>query len=250
MTTDRIVEIYSAANAVDARGLCAALEQNGIRAQVVGETLANAAGWLPPGEVVAPRVWVLQSQEALAREVLEEWRTEPETREAADLLPKADEPLDAEMLATPELERPGYISQAMVAVAILCVFLGAWRAISLGEDYRPNWATTRGVLVDSGIDGFRFHYGAPPLDLPIPRHLRTRGDWSFTHRASYLYTIDGTKYRLNLHGCEWPARWLMIRYDPQQPADSVAGPIPSPWPPLLLGLMAGLFLGFAAWRFR
>ena len=41
---DRIVEVYSAANGLEAHGLRAILEERGIRAKVVGESLGSAAG--------------------------------------------------------------------------------------------------------------------------------------------------------------------------------------------------------------
>jgi hypothetical protein len=66
---DRIVELCSAANIAEAHVPCAALEAAGIRAQVVGEMLGNAAGWLPVGETIAPRIWVRQVDLQRAGEV-------------------------------------------------------------------------------------------------------------------------------------------------------------------------------------
>lgn len=58
MTADRIVVLCSARHAVEAHALCAVLEDAGIGARVVGESLADAAGSLPLGEPIAPRIWV------------------------------------------------------------------------------------------------------------------------------------------------------------------------------------------------
>ena len=69
---DRIVEVYSAGNGVEAHGLCAVLEERGIRAEVVGESLGNAAGKLPFGQAIAPRIWVREGDAGRAREIIEE----------------------------------------------------------------------------------------------------------------------------------------------------------------------------------
>jgi hypothetical protein len=55
---DHVVDVYSAANGLEAHGLCAVLEERGIHTQVVGESLGTAAGSLPLGEATAPRIWV------------------------------------------------------------------------------------------------------------------------------------------------------------------------------------------------
>lgn len=65
-----LVEVYSAADIAEAHFLQSMLEDAGIKARVVGDTLSG----LPPlGEVVAPRVWVFQSDEAVAKELLVEF---------------------------------------------------------------------------------------------------------------------------------------------------------------------------------
>ena len=74
---DRVVEVYSAANSVEAHGLHGILEERGIRAEVVGESLANAAGRLPLGQSIAPRIWVREGDAGRAREIIEEYASQP-----------------------------------------------------------------------------------------------------------------------------------------------------------------------------
>jgi hypothetical protein len=74
---DRIVEVYSAANGFEAHALCTALEDKGIRTQVVGESLAIAAGDLPPGFAIAPKIWVREGDSGRAREIIEDCTSQP-----------------------------------------------------------------------------------------------------------------------------------------------------------------------------
>jgi len=69
---DRVVEVYSAANGVEAHGLRAVLEERRIRTEVVGETLRTAAGDLPLGQSLAPRIWVREGDARRAREIIEQ----------------------------------------------------------------------------------------------------------------------------------------------------------------------------------
>ncbi len=77
---DDILEVYWAPDAHEAHLVCGLLEEAGIKARVVGEMLQSAAGELPPGPTIAPRVWVLASDEIRAREVIATWE---ERRKAA-----------------------------------------------------------------------------------------------------------------------------------------------------------------------
>ncbi len=65
-----IVEAYLAADITEAHFLRDLLEEQGIKARVVGDTLT---GMIPAGEVTAPRVWVFRSDEIRARELLDEY---------------------------------------------------------------------------------------------------------------------------------------------------------------------------------
>ena len=68
---DRLVEVYSAANGLEAHSLRLILENKGIRSQVVGESLQTAGGDLPLGATLAPRIWVREGDAGLAREIIE-----------------------------------------------------------------------------------------------------------------------------------------------------------------------------------
>ena len=69
-TDAELVEVYSAADIAEAHFLQSMLENAGIKARVVGDTLS---GMVPVGEENAPRVWVFQPDEAVARELLAEY---------------------------------------------------------------------------------------------------------------------------------------------------------------------------------
>ena len=68
----RIVELCSAANIFEAYAMRNLLDAAGIRCRVVGELLANAAGDLPLGQTIAPRIWVREQDVASAREIIDE----------------------------------------------------------------------------------------------------------------------------------------------------------------------------------
>ena len=93
---DRIVDVDSAANGLEAHGLCAVLEERGIRAEVVGEALGNAAGRLPLGEATAPRIWVREGDARCARELIEECTGQ--LQQASDDLGEGDEPEEVAFL--------------------------------------------------------------------------------------------------------------------------------------------------------
>ena len=68
MATDRIVNVYSATNSLEATCLGEVLEEKGIGSQIVGEDLGGAAGCLPLGEATAPRIWVREGDAGRARD--------------------------------------------------------------------------------------------------------------------------------------------------------------------------------------
>lgn len=69
----RIVELCSTANVFEAFALHNELEQEGIRSRVAGESLQDAAGALPLGQITAPRVWVWEEDLPRAREIADAW---------------------------------------------------------------------------------------------------------------------------------------------------------------------------------
>jgi hypothetical protein len=69
---DRIVEVCSAADSIEARFLCDVLAEKGIRADVAGAALGAVAGLVPLGETTAPRIWVREGDSGRAREIVNE----------------------------------------------------------------------------------------------------------------------------------------------------------------------------------
>lgn len=95
-----LVEVYSASDIAEAHFVQSLLENAGIKARVVGDALSG----LPPlGEQVAPRVWVFQSDEAVAKELIAEYelvhrRPHPEDDAPAETwkCPNCGEEVEAE----------------------------------------------------------------------------------------------------------------------------------------------------------
>jgi hypothetical protein len=75
MIQSTIVEVYAAANVAEANLVKAMLADAGIEARVVGDLLNAAAGGVPFGDVVAPRVWVVQEDATRARRSINEWKS-------------------------------------------------------------------------------------------------------------------------------------------------------------------------------
>ncbi len=71
MLDDDVVEVYVAADLGEVYFLRELLENAGIEARVVGDTVA-ALG-LPAGNAAAPRLWVHRADEAKSRELLAEF---------------------------------------------------------------------------------------------------------------------------------------------------------------------------------
>jgi hypothetical protein len=76
MDDSDIVEIYSAANSIEAYAMANALKAAGVKARVVGDMLGTAAGGLAVGEPIAPRVWIRRQDEAHARGLLKQWKVD------------------------------------------------------------------------------------------------------------------------------------------------------------------------------
>lgn len=70
----RIVEIYTAANEIDAGAIRAALEQQGIEAKLVGDLLGNAFD-VPLG-FTGPRIWVHENDATAARRIVEQLQSQ------------------------------------------------------------------------------------------------------------------------------------------------------------------------------
>lgn len=73
MGDPEVVEVYSAANPVEAHAIRNLLEQAGIEARVVGDIIRMAGGELPLGQVTAPRIWVREADVGRAREIVRQY---------------------------------------------------------------------------------------------------------------------------------------------------------------------------------
>jgi hypothetical protein len=82
-----IVEVYSAANEIDAGAIRAALDEAGIEARLVGDLAGNAFD-IPLG-VSAPKIWVREADAPAARRIIEDLQSrivhdEPLTEQSGD----------------------------------------------------------------------------------------------------------------------------------------------------------------------
>jgi hypothetical protein len=72
----KFVEIYSAADPIEAHMLCNLLEENGIDARVVGDALSGLGGAVPFGSTTSPRIWIDHASAPRARELIDGWEFE------------------------------------------------------------------------------------------------------------------------------------------------------------------------------
>ena len=72
-TDGYLVEVYWAADVQEVHAVRGVLEEAGIRARVIGESLATMYGLVLTGASVSPRVCVFASHESRARQVIAAW---------------------------------------------------------------------------------------------------------------------------------------------------------------------------------
>ena len=138
MDDSDIVEIYSAANSIEAYAMANALKADGIKAKVVNEFVQMGVGLLPLTEPVTPRVWIRKGDEVRARELLEEYEaraenahTVPESPEMETEEPSSDEDAESheESEAVPVAGRTqGFIGPLLVMFGIACICVGIFCA--------------------------------------------------------------------------------------------------------------------------
>jgi hypothetical protein len=254
---ERIVELCSAANIIEADGLCELLEEAGIQARVVGDNLTAAAGCLPLGEATAPRIWVYENDADHARQVIGQWRSEPGV---APLEPPEDDepataaaPLETQDTALPSDERLRFLGQGLFVVAIVCLAAGAVWAWQNATTLSKHSATTEGRFAGVGHPRTRFAF-APPRDPNLPLQPNAPRVLAVTHlfEASYAYVVDGKSHHAYMFVesvDEAPDR-VQVHYDPRNPAAHFVGSIAPPWMILLLSFAVGGFLCFVGWQFR
>jgi hypothetical protein len=248
LKNERIVELCSAANVVEAYALRALLEEANIRSRIVGESLGNAAGWLPLGETVAPRVWVREEDAARAREIIDERIGQP-CQELSSLAEDDEQTaLDAasEEGGVPRAcdVRFRWLSQGLSLIGSACILFGtvwAWYAWTTMHKYA---GTTEGVVVD-----YQWHCSVdsdPTAEIPIPRASATVSIW---YEVQYVFVVNGkTYYSVDRH-CEQVVNRMPIHYDPHEPATNVVGSLTSPWLVLAFALGIGGSLSFVGYCF-
>jgi len=233
LKNERIVELCSAANVVEAYALRALLEEADIRSRIVGESLGNAAGWLPLGETVAPRVWVREEDAARAREIIDERIGQP----CQELSSLAEDEEGGVPRASDVRFR--WLSQGLLLIGLACILFGsvwAWYAWMTMHKYA---GTTEGVVVD-----YQWHYSVdsnPTSEIPIPRVPPTLSVW---YEVQYAFVVNGkTYYSVDPH-CEQVVDRMPIHYDPHDPATNVVGSLTSSWLVLAFALAIGGSLSF------
>jgi hypothetical protein len=230
---ERIVEFCSAANAVEAYIIRALLEEAGIQARVVGDLLGNAAGMLPLGETLAPRIWVRECDAAYAREIIE---SQP-GQECSDCV-EGDQPSEKEEdVFSSTIAWFGWLSQVFMIAAAFCILLGtiwAWCSWMTMQKYQ---GTAEGVLV--ACNPHFSSYIPPPPENPLPREPP---NFSFQYDVQYEYTVAGTTYYAKIYNSSKAYRCITIHYDPSYPEKNIVGPLTSPWIVIVSALTMGIFL--------
>jgi hypothetical protein len=252
-TNERIVELCSAGNAIEAQELCNVLEEEGIHAEVVGGSLAGAAGGLVLGEPTAPRIWLRESDVARARAVLAR-RMAESGKESANAIgdtavSELEPPGEPEEAELPSDRRFRFLSQGFWIAGLVCIVLGTIWA-------RQNWtmlskhpATTRGLLVRTGFPTVKTPVPLPGgPDQPLGKLLQPRIE--FVEDMSYVYVVDHKKYNAAVADLEDAPSYATIHYDPRNPAKHIVGSIAPPWVVLAVAFGLGAFLGFVGYQFR
>lgn len=218
---DRIVELCSAANTLEAYHYRNLLDEADIQARVVNDFLINAAGKLPFGETISPRVWIHESDAECAREFLAGRLAESETEQPD--WPDRDATREWEVSHEPESDaQPSgqglrLLNQGFWIAAFLCVAVGvlwAWQNHTILSEYP---ATTSGRWV-----GF----------------------------SEYAYMVDGRVYYVQANNASNVRDAAIVHYSPRQPLKHLIGPVKPPLMILSFAMVLAAFLAFVAYQFR
>jgi hypothetical protein len=253
---ERIVELCSAGNIVEANGLCELLEEQGIRAQVVGDELGIAAGMLPLGEATAPRIWVRESDADRAREIINRWRVEQENGPVelpeSEPSPEVELPVEPEEAALPSDVRFRFLNQGFFLAGFVCILVGAvwaWKN-SMALSHYSATADASGVSMSPYVK--RISSKPEDRNLPLQPFIKTPFWLEFATSARYAYVVDGKTYEAyeNFDEGEQPPYQVQVHYNPQKPAEYLVGSIAPPWVVLLFACGIAAFLSFVGYQFR
>ncbi len=246
----RIVELCSAVDIFEAHALCAVLEQEEISARIVGDVLGNAAGGLPLGETIAPRVWVRQSDAARAREVIDRWLDDQETNPVewprSDTQPEWEETAEPEEDALPSDERFRFLSQGFYIIGGVCILVGTYWAWQNGIILSEYSATTSGQWIDDRIVDVKSTSTPGSSDFPFRKSL----SYVLVKRPQYVYVVGSETYHAQGNDTESVLDRVPIHYKPDQPHEYVVGPITPPWIILVFAVGIGAFSMFVGYKFR
>jgi len=84
MAEDRLVEAYSAKDAMEAHFLRLVLEEHDIPVRVINDGLGFALGDLPLGWLTSPKLWVREEDLAMTRALITEWQKTRRANAAAE----------------------------------------------------------------------------------------------------------------------------------------------------------------------
>lgn len=250
IANERIVELCSAADIFEAHALCAVLEQEEISARIVGDVLGNAAGGLPLGETIAPRVWVRQSDAARAREVIDRWLDDQETNPVewprSDTQPEWEETAEPEEDALPSDERFRFLSQGFYIIGGVCILVGTYWAWQNGIILSEYSATTSGQWIDDRIVDVKSTSTPGSSDFPFRKSL----SYVLVKRPQYVYVVGSETYHAQGNDTESVLDRVPIHYKPDRPCEYVVGPITPPWIIMVFAVGIGAFSTFVGYMFR
>jgi len=247
----RIVELCSAADVVESHGLCDVLQEAGIPARVVGEYLGGAAGSLPLGEPIAPRIWVREADLDRARKIIEQRREQssepvPVEQPVGKELPEWETPAEQDEGPLTSDVRYRFLSQGFFIVGLAVVLFGSVRAWQNGITLSKHSATTEGQRVGAGFSGGM----AIPLPGGSDQPVGRRFSYRFPTGALYTYVVGHTVYYAGIAHADLAPDRVTIHYNPRVPTEHVVGAVIPPW--LMLASVLGIsaFLMFVGYQFR
>src|SRR5690606_17888944 len=96
MPDDRLVRVYTAADAGDAHLVRDLLAAEGVRAVIQGENLSMARGEIPLGPTTAPSVWVREGDVPQARALIEAFERPTPSQRPAWTCPNCGERIEGQ----------------------------------------------------------------------------------------------------------------------------------------------------------